>query len=128
MKKDLCRTNDRGLSINLKKYNMKLEINVKDVAFETLDTSLVSIDIVNNVIKIEGKYIFNTYVLDCLRDTFDKPKFECDFDDNTYSIIYIRPLEEGLIATIIPIEDSKVVAFGYVEKYLDVAAENIEED
>lgn len=109
---------------------MKLEMITRDDVFETFDTSIVRIDINDNIIRIAtiNKIPFGGYVVNCLRDTFNEHSYECDFAKTTNSVIYIKAIDEDLIATIRPIVDSTVVAIGFVSTYYDVAAENIEED
>jgi hypothetical protein len=107
---------------------MKLVKNKCDVAFDMFDTSIVKVNIVNNIIIISSRdgIPFSTEVVNHLRTTFNEYDFICDFDDHSLDVIYIKPIKKGLTATI---EMSKcVVKCGFTTIFYDVAGDNIEED
>ena len=107
---------------------MKLVKSKCDVAFDNFDTSIVKVNIVNNIIIISSRdnIPFSCEVINHLRNTFNECDFVCDFDNYSLGVIYIRPIKKGLIAAI---EMSKsVVKCGFVTVFYDVAGDNIEED
>lgn len=109
---------------------MKLDIISYDVVFDTVDTTNVYVSIVNNNIKLstDNTIPFSGGVVNYLRDKFDEDNFECDFDNNTNCVIYIKPLKEQLAATMRKIVNSTIVEFGFISVFYDVVDDNEEEE
>ena len=108
---------------------MKLKLMEIEVRFTLIDTELFDVDIINNVIRIVAKnnIPFSGDVVNYIRDQFDEKSFECDFDDNTNCIIYIRAIKEGLFAEIQELKSCPFVKIGYVSKCYEIV-DNEEED
>lgn len=107
---------------------MKLVKSKHDVAYDMFDTSIVKVNVVNNIIVISSRdgIPFSSEVVNHLRTTFNECDFVCEFDDYTLGVIYIKPIKKGLVATI-NITKS-VVKCGFTVVFYDVAGDNIEDD
>lgn len=102
---------------------MKLKETVIPVVFDTLDATKANVVIVNNNIKItsKGNIPFSGDVVNYLRDRFGEDTCDCQFDDNTCCVIYIKPLKEELVAIVEPLVESiHVVEFGFLSTYYSI--------
>lgn len=102
---------------------MKLKETIIPVVSDNVNTTKVNVTIVNNIIKItsKGNIPFSGDVVNYLKDKFGEDICDCEFDDNTCCVIYIKPLKEELIAMVEPIcESIPVVEFGFLSTYYEI--------